>query len=383
MLKVGVFQHTLAPYMDRFYQVLSNRSEIELTAFFATKPKRRYFVVVRSEGEPRYIYLKSIYIPGGSHFPIDLFPRMLTNDFDVIIDGYESFGALTSFRCSKLKSIPYIVYSESYEAKYRIPPPAIKKLGQLIITQMIARPVIKRADSFIVPVEVAKDFLVNLGADENKIHVIPNPIDVEIFRPGIKSDIRRKLKLEHKKVILYVGRLDLEKGVLDLLKCAKLLRERKDISFVFVGNGFLRSKLVELKTGWKEKNVIITGPVKELPCWYNIADIVVLPLLTKRDPGRGGLWCYPLSEAMACGKPVIYTKFISWQRGWDKRGLKLAYGIEVEEEKPEAIAEAIVTLLDNDKLRRKMGRNARKNVVKECSLENVAQKWIEVIRSVS
>lgn len=143
------------------------------------------------------------------------------------------------------------------------------------------------------------------GADEGKITVIPNGVDVTRFAPMAQSEARNGLGLEgESSKVLYVGAITGSKGIDYLLRAFRLLRNnREGVELILVGQGDYQrqARLLANELGIAG-SVTFAGqrPNDEIPLWMNACDLLVLPSLAE---GFGVV----LVEAMACGKPVIAT----------------------------------------------------------------------------
>ena len=134
------------------------------------------------------------------------------------------------------------------------------------------------------------------------------------------------------------------------------MEEVPDILLVFAGRGVMRKELEELsvKLGVK-KNVKFTGFVEERLklSYYKAADVFCLPSMMKTE-------CYPLAilEAMACGLPIVASDI-----GGIPDAVKSGEnGLLAPPKDSEALAEAIIYLLENEDIRERMGRNGRERV---------------------
>jgi len=157
--------------------------------------------------------------------------------------------------------------------------------------------------------------------------------------------------------LLYVGRLDAEKGLFDLIKAFTLVRTSvPDVRLVLIGDGPHRKQLEqEAKDAGHQKQIDFLGTVRNsrIPSYLRASTVFVSPAITTRKweeyVGMTNI------QAMACGVPVVSTL----------SGAIPEYvpdgeaGILVPERNPEALAEAIQRLLDDNELRTKLGRQAR------------------------
>lgn len=162
---------------------------------------------------------------------------------------------------------------------------------------------------------VANEILKNkkLKFMKEKIFIMYNCIDTNLIKPLSPEKnieyIKRYNIPKDKNIILFVGRLCKEKGIEEVIKAMKLLKEKKFILLV-VGANFYNSGIISpyeetlRKLSEPIKDIIyFTGYInyKEIVYLYNLAKIIVLPSMWDEPAGM------TIIEAMACKKPVITT----------------------------------------------------------------------------
>lgn len=136
------------------------------------------------------------------------------------------------------------------------------------------------------------------------VTVIPvsNGIDLERFTPfGDTAAIRIKYAVPSKPILLYVGRLDPEKRLDDVMHAVALALRKEDFCFVVVGKGTKRNALERLsKKLGIDQNVLFTGfvPDEELPFFYRMGHCFIMASIAE-------LQSISTMEAMASGLPVI------------------------------------------------------------------------------
>ena len=154
----------------------------------------------------------------------------------------------------------------------------------------------------------------HIEKDSNKFCVVKNGIDLELFYPysgSRKNVLREQFGYSSADIlILFSGRLVPEKGIHYVVKAVNELSEKnKNIKLIAVGaNSFnlkvqtnFEKQLIESVKG--KKNILFTGFISNsnLPDYYNMADIVVLPSMWEEPAGL------TMIEALACGRPLITT----------------------------------------------------------------------------
>lgn len=207
---------------------------------------------------------------------------------------------------------------------------------------------------------------------KRKTRIIPCGIDLQAY-PRVQNIkiIDKKYDLKDKKVVIFVGRLTWEKGVIYLLKGAPKIKGE----IFIIGGGVEKEKLQKFAEKLKLKNVHFLGYfgkeyIDELREFYKRADCVVLPSVC--DEGLGIV----ILEAMASETPVVAT---------NKGGIPLAVkdgktGYLVRAKSGKLIADAVNKILSNKKLGDEMGVNARKLVEERFDWDKISEKVLDYYR---
>ena len=204
-----------------------------------------------------------------------------------------------------------------------------------------------------------------LGVAEEKIRVIYNGIEIKEPPPRPNQKLKKDLCIDNDKVILNVGSLEEIKGHIYLLKAAEeLLKARKDIVFLIIGDGSLRDELQKFIDERKLNNYVkLLGLKDNVDDYLSICDIFLSTSLSE------GL-SLSILEAMALGKCVIATNVGGNPEIIDNN----INGILVPPKDPLKIAQALNTLLENDPLRKELGENARSKVKKYFNQETMIKR---------
>lgn len=162
----------------------------------------------------------------------------------------------------------------------------------------IERRMVRAASLVVVPTETMKSEVVKFSAIQyDAISVLHNPVAVDYWSTSV-VDHRQGYGIK----LLYVGRLDLRKGIFDLLQAFKCsLSQVAKISLHIVGNGPMRRKLQRWvrSNGCTELVTFQDGvPMAEVRQLYQSHDIVVVPSLY--EP-----FGVVVAEALASGAAVI------------------------------------------------------------------------------
>jgi len=208
--------------------------------------------------------------------------------------------------------------------------------------------------------------------DEQKIHVVPNGIDPEVFdKIDCDTTILDRYGIEKENFLLYMGRLSSLKGVQYLIKAFQSIKkEYTDLKLVVVGGGSFEPHLRKLALGIKDISFI--GFVKSLTVrklLYENCLTVVVPSLYEAFP-------MVVLEAMVCSKAVIASNVggIPLQIKHGKNGLLS------KPEDSKSLEKSIRILLEDANLRKNMGSFGRKLVEKEFTVGKMVDRTLRVYK---
>ena len=217
------------------------------------------------------------------------------------------------------------------------------------------------ADAIIVTTpEMKMEVMRRYGLPPEKINVIPNSVDTDLFRPlpEIKTIPGR---------LGFVGRFNNQKNLPLLLEAVSDIEE---ISLIFIGGG---EKRPELESRASALGIHIkfyaNVPNRDIPELLNTCQAFVLPSRWEGMPKA-------LIEAMACGLPVIGTN-VSGIRDiieHDRTGYLCEPTID-------GLRSAIKIILNDSQLRKRLGETAREYVVRNFSIEKTVFKELELLFS--
>jgi glycosyltransferase involved in cell wall biosynthesis len=235
------------------------------------------------------------------------------------------------------------------------------------------------ADVFRVPSLSAKRKLLQEGVAADRIWHLPACVDTDRFRPHSDEQMKSALGLSGKEVVLFIGRLVPQKGVVQLLEAfAGVAKERPSATLVFAGDGPLAGELKarSLAEGLGER-VVFLGPTHydTIERVHSISDVTVLPSIPTRNWEEQ--FGFALVEAMASGKPVIGTVSGAMPEivrpGVD--------GLLVSPGSPEGLYGAISRVLSDENLRERMGAAARAKAEANYSCSSIALDMEEMYES--
>lgn len=169
--------------------------------------------------------------------------------------------------------------------------------------------VIPATDRFLAVTPRAAAALREEGVEESRIRIVPASIDCSHFSPRPPSpNVRRSWGVpDGVPVVLYIGRLIQEKGVVELVRAFAQTAMRR-AHLVLVGSGNQGERVQRAARALRigdRVHVVPFAQRSDLPDVYASADVVVAPSLT--TPYWEEQFGMVLGEAMACARPLVVT----------------------------------------------------------------------------
>src|SRR4051812_11095023 len=192
-------------------------------------------------------------------------------------------------------------------------------------------------------------------ADPDRIEVVPPGVDHIVFSPGDRETARRRLGIDARRVLLFVGRIQPLKGIDLAVRCLAALDD-PSVSLVVVGGPSghdgeherRRVRAMASDLGVTEQiRWVRPQPHERLPDYYRAADVCLVP-------SRAGSFGLVALEAAACGTPVVAAAVGGLQSLVDHDET----GFLVEGRAPGDYADPVEKLLSFDQLRAEMGASA-------------------------
>lgn len=244
---------------------------------------------------------------------------------DVVLGAWAYPDGFAAVVAARLLGVPAVikVHGSDLNAIAKLPGPrrllgwALPRAARIVA---VSRPLAEEA--------------VALGAIRERVAIVMNGVDAELFRPRDRAAARAELGLpEHAPLAVYVGNLKPEKGVLDLAAAWDRVAARMpDAMLAIVGGGPLHGEL-ETRTG-STVRLVGAQPLDRVPAWMAAADVIVLPSHIEGTPNV-------VLEALASGRRVVATAV----GGVPDLVTSATLGRLVPPHDPEALAEALAHAL--------------------------------------
>jgi glycosyltransferase involved in cell wall biosynthesis len=234
------------------------------------------------------------------------------------------------------------------------------------------------ADKLVSPSEDLAAYVANdLNIPLDHIKIVRNPVDIEKFKPDGARELSSSDSSQTN--ILFVGRVEARKGIHYLIDAVpRVVKACPQARFLIIGSDTNTgaghaSVTAELKSKLATNNCehavqfLQHIPLDEMPNYYRSADICVLPSLYDNAPMTA-------IEAMASGKPSV----VSSAGGAKEYVTDTECGFVVPPADADALAQALIKLVENGPLRKQMGNNARQRAVDQFSIERTCQDTLAV-----
>lgn len=233
--------------------------------------------------------------------------------------------------------------------------------------------VLKKADAVVVVSSTLSDYVVSLGVEPARVHVVPNGVNPTVFKPGTPDvTLHRRLGIGKGPVLGFIGGLRPWHGVEHLPHLlSRLVKKYPALALVIVGDSPLREAMEhDFAQRSLTNNVIFTGPLshKEIPRVIRLFDIALAPYPKMTHE----FYFSPLKlfEYMACGVALLAPEAGQIKEVIEHGNTGLLYPAGSMDE----LISSCRLLLKNPSLRKRLGRNAARHVRKHFTWDHNAER---------
>ncbi|MCA9409426.1 MAG: glycosyltransferase family 4 protein [Candidatus Omnitrophica bacterium] len=277
-------------------------------------------------------------------------------------------GALKAKKCN----VPFIVEVNEVAGEKRV-----RKQICVGLAKRIEKYVFSKADAIIVVSEFLKKKIIELGIPSDKIHVIPNGVDEQLFNPQINAkSVREKYNISEDMVVIgFIGWFVQWHQLDRLIDVFAQLASTRDIRLMLVGDGDLKESLAQVA---KEKGMldklIFSGAIKyqSIPAYIQAMDICVIPASNEyRSPIK-------LFEYMAMAKPTVAPRFQAIESVVGEN----EYGLLFNGEEAEDLKNKLEELIENKQRRQELGMKARQHIEQNFLWRHNAEKVLNIYKNI-
>ena len=285
--------------------------------------------------------------------------------FDVIVASSPPlFVAIAGYMISRVWRRPWI-----FELR-DLWPASIEAVGlanktPMRILEKVELFLYRKANRIISLTDAFRDNLIERGISPDKIDIVTNGVDTEMFNPArVKEDIRKTLGIARDDfLVAYFGTTGMAHGLETKLEAAQLCRENSRIKFLIMGDGAER-KTLELKSQeMGSGNVLFRDsvPHEEMPDYFAALDMFLVHL--KPHPVFKTVIPSKIFEAMAMGTPILCALEGEGARVVAESGA----GICIPSGDPVKMAHEILRLSQNSAGLKEMGAAGRQSAIDKYS----------------
>ena len=305
-----------------------------------------------------------------SYMFTSLITALFAGKFDVVVGATPPISvAIIAWLAAGLKRSLFVFEVRDLWSEVAIHLGIIKNRILIQLVRLVEKTLYRSAKKIIINSPGFRHPLESLGIPADKIELVPNGVDLEVFRPGLDGGgIRRQYGLEGKTVGVYTGSLGMANDIDTILKAAEMGRDQ-GLAFMLVGEGKDGGRLRGLCRQKNLDNVIFTGPQKKqrVPLFLAASDVGVVTLLD--IPLFKTVYPNKVFDTMACGRPLLLLVDGVAREVVEKAGA----GIFVPPSDAEKLVQAMVWLRENKQEAVAMGNRGRLFVEKnfdrwECAL---------------
>jgi colanic acid biosynthesis glycosyl transferase WcaI len=286
-------------------------------------------------------------------------------------------GAALTVSC--LRRVPLVFEVRDLWPESAVALGELKSSSAVTLAEKLERACYRRARRIVVVTDGIRQRLALRGIAADKLVLIPNGANTDLFRPQPQAGaaLRAKLDLGDVFLVLYAGIHGIAQGLETVIETARLLQNDPDIRFLFVGEGPVKADIIALSKEYGLPNVVFRPevPRDQMPAHLSAADVALVPL-RRLDLFKGALPS-KMFDAWAAGCPTLVSIEGEAQRVVEESGA----GMFVEPENPEALAEAIQGLSRDRGICHEMGSRGRTFVNTFFSRQAQAQQLERVLHA--
>ncbi|MDQ3364722.1 MAG: glycosyltransferase family 4 protein [Myxococcota bacterium] len=298
-----------APFNRQQFAALARRCELEVMATLPWFPGSGLLARWSSAGKlaqvprreridgievthPRTLFVPRLaHITWGPLYAASIAPRLAAyrGKVDVVLGSWAYPDGFAAVIAARLLGIPSVVKLHGSD---------INVIAKLPGPRRLTAWALSRATRVVAVSRALADEVVALGVPRDRIAIVMNGVDSELFRVRDRAAARRELGLPDGPLALYVGNLKAEKGVLDLVAAwAEVGRG----TLAIVGGGPAKPALEAAVARYGDRvRLVGPQPLASIPTWMAACDVLVLPSHAEGTPNV-------VLEALTCGRRVVAT----------------------------------------------------------------------------
>jgi glycosyltransferase involved in cell wall biosynthesis len=292
---------------------------------------------------------------------------------DVVLStSPQFFNGLAGYFVSRLKRAPWVLEIRDLWPESILVVGAIKNRWIIRALEYLEIFAYRKADRVVPVTDAFKRYIVGKGIREEKIEVVKNGVDLDFYKVAEGANpVVEEFGLSGKFVSAYFGTHGMAHHLETVLEAAALLRARKDILFLLVGDGAERQKLLALREERGLDNVMMLDqqPKQKMPFLWQCSNVSMV--LLKKSHMFKMVIPSKIFESMAMQIPLILGV-----EGESREIIETARsGLCIEPQNATELARCVADLADKPELCEELGRNGRRYVSEHYDRHVLAAKY--------
>ncbi len=302
----------------------------------------------------------------------------LFKNYDLIIaTSPQFFTTWAAFGLSKVKRKPWIFELRDLWPESIKTVGAMKQGRAIDMLEKIELGLYKDASKVIAVTDAFKANLISRGINADKIEVVTNGSNMELFYPREKNnELLTSLNLQDKFIVGYIGTHGMAHS-LDFIMNSIGKIEDKDIHFLFIGDGAMKAIIVQIAKELELQNVTFLDPIskEKVPQYLSIVDVSLAPL--KKEDNFKTVIPSKIFEASAMLKPTLLGVEGQAQEIIEKYDAGLCF----EPENSDDFMSKLLQLKENRELYQDC-KNGCKNLAHHFDRKILADKMLKIIKEI-
>ena len=241
---------------------------------------------------PRTLFVPRLaHVAWGPLYAASIAPVVMRyrNKVDVVLGSWAYPDGFAAVIAARLLQVPSVVKLHGSDINIIAKLPGPRRLSAWALP---------RATRIVAVSRALADEVVALGVARERVSIVMNGVDGDLFRPRDRAAARGELGLPAGPLALYVGNLKEEKGVLDL---ARAWASTPRGMLAIIGDGPAKPALEAALAPVADRVKLVGAqPLARIPVWMAACDVLVLPSHAEGTPNV-------VLEALACGRRVVAT----------------------------------------------------------------------------
>lgn len=279
---------------------------------------------------------------------------------------------------SRLRRVPFVLEIRDIWPESIAAVEAFRSRRLLAFLEGLERRLYAGARQIVTVGEGYRQRLVAKGVPAEKIAVVPNGVDQDLFRTQAPdAALRARFGLDGRFVCSYIGTIGMACGLDTVLRAAQRLKAagREDVLFLLVGDGAVRAELEAQARREGLDNVRFAGRLAkaEMPAAYSVSDACLIHL--RRTELFTSVMPSKIFEACGMARPVI-NGVTGYAAEWIERS---GGGVNIPAEDETALLAAVDRLKNDPELARRLGEAGHDFVTEHFNRDRLAGEYLEVI----